>query len=463
MCASSQLEDGPYNPINGRWGPELAVSPFAQTPAALRIPTWRRTMYDKAVLPNGLRILTSSIPHTKAASVSIFVGAGSRYESDDVAGVSHFLEHMLFKGTERRQNPRELAEAIEGVGGNMNAATDKELTAYWAKVPAAHLPIALDVLLDQLLHSRIDPVELERERKVVVEELAMVEDSPGDLVGLLLDDLMWPEQPLGRDIAGSPESVEGISRDAMLQYLHRQYAPSNTVVSIAGNISHDEVVGEVAEQVQGWDDTSFGTWSPAQDGQTAARVGLRSKRTEQAQIALGFPAFSAFHPDRYILDVLNTILGEGMSSRLFLEIREIRGLAYDVHSGVGHYLDTGAFVVGAAVDPKKADECVRAIRGELDALRSQDVPQEELRKAKEYIKGRLVLRMEDSRAISSWMGGQELLRQEVKSVDEVLQSIEAVTAEDIRRVAQEIIRDDRANLAIVGPYRSKQRFDRLLA
>ncbi len=420
-------------------------------------------MYEKAVLENGLRVLTSSLPYTQAVSISVFVGAGSRYEQDDVAGVSHFLEHMLFKGTERRPNPRELAEAIEGVGGSMNAATDKELTAYWAKVPAAHMSIALDVLLDQYLHSRIDPVELERERNVVIEELAMVEDSPGDLVGLLLDELMWPNHPLGRDIAGTPESVQGISRDAMLDYFNSHYVPENTVIAIAGKLSHDAAISEVTECVDGWRRGASGTWTPAPNGQTETRVGLRSKRTEQAQITLGYHAYSAFHPDRYVLDVLNTVLGEGMSSRLFLEIREIRGLAYDVHSGVGHYLDTGAFVVSAAVDPKKTDECIKAIRQLLDELRTTEVPPEELRKAKEYIKGRLVLRMEDSRAISSWTGGQELLRKEVRSVEDVLQSIEAVTAQDIRRVANEIIRDDRANLAIVGPYRSQARFERLMA
>lgn len=419
-------------------------------------------MYDRSVLPNGLRVLSSSIPHTRAVSVSIFVGAGSRYEEDDVAGVSHFLEHMLFKGTERRPTPREIAEAIEGVGGVMNAATDKELTVYWAKVPIDHFAVALDVLLDQILGSVIDAVELERERKVVVEELAMVEDSPGEIAGLLLDELLWPEQPMGRDIAGSPESVEGISRDAMVQYLRSQYVPKNVVISIAGNLTHDQVLEQINKQSARWPRGRFATWQAARDGQDAARVALRSKKTEQAQIQLGYPSYSAFHPDRYTLDVLNTVLGEGMSSRLFMEIREIRSLAYDVHSSVGHYLDTGAFVVGAAVDPRRVDECIRAIRGELDHMRTSLVPSTELTKAKEFIKGRMLLRMEDSRAISSWMGGQELLRGEIRSVDEVVAAVDAVTAEDILRVADDVIRDDRANLAIVGPYRSQDRFAKLL-
>ncbi len=420
-------------------------------------------MYEKTVLANGLRVLSGELAHTKSVSLSLFVGAGSRYEDDSIAGVSHFVEHMLFKGTDRRRTPREIAEAIEGVGGVMNAATDKELTVYWAKVPVDHFSTALDVLIDQLLYSRIDPVELERERKVVIEELAMVEDSPGELAGLLFDSLMWPDQALGRDVAGSTSTVEGITRETMLEYHASQYVPENTVVAVAGNLSHERVVGEVTERVAEWKRAPFRGWEAARDGRATPQVGLRSKRTEQAQILLGYPGYSAFHPDRFALDVLNTILGEGMSCRLFLEIRENRSLAYDVHSSVAHYLDTGALVVGAAVDPRKATECIRAVRAELDELRSNAIPDAELVKAKEYIKGRLLLRMEDSRAVASWLGGQELLRGEIHSVDEVVDAIDAVTAAELQAVAQDVIRDERASLAIVGPYRASQRFERLLA
>lgn len=419
-------------------------------------------IYEKSVLDNGLRVLSSQLPHTRAVSVSLFVGAGSRYEEDSMAGVSHFLEHMLFKGTTHRPTPREIAEAIEGVGGVMNAATEKEVTVYWAKVPVDHFATALDVLLDQLLHSQIDAVELERERKVVLEELAMVEDSPGELAGLLFESIMWPEQALGRDIAGSPESVGGISRQAMVDYLGSQYVPENTVLSVAGNLSHEEVMAEVVERVAEWKAGPFRTWAPAHDGQTERRVALRSKSTEQAQVLLGYPGYSAFHPDRYILDVLNTILGEGMSCRLFLEIRENRSLAYDVHSSVAHYLDVGAFVVGAAVDPKKVKECIRAVRAELERIRSTPVPDAELTKAKEYIKGRILLRMEDSRAVASWLGGQELLRRDIRSVDDIVNAVEAVTTDDLLRVAGDVIRDERANLALVGPFRKAEGFERLL-
>lgn len=420
-------------------------------------------MYEKTVLSGGLRVLSGRTPHTRAVSVAIFVGAGSRYEEDPLAGVSHFIEHMLFKGTDRRPLPQEIAEAVEGVGGVMNAATDKEVTVYWAKVPFDHFTDALDVLLDQLLHSKFDPVELERERKVVIEELAMVEDSPGEIAALLLDELLWPDQPLGRDIAGSEESVAGISREAMLEYVASQYVPENVVVSVAGDLSHEHVVDEVQKRVRGWIAAPHLNWKPATNGHAGPQVGLRGKRTEQAQIGLAYPSYSAFHPDRYALDLMNAVLGEGMSSRLFVEIRENRGLAYGVHSGVARYLDAGAYAVGAAVDPQKTDETIRAIRGVLADFRAGPIPETELTKARQYLKGRFLLRMEDSRAMASFLGGQELLRGHIESVDDVVQSIDAVTVEDVQRVAQDVLRDDQAHLAVVGPYRSRERFAKLLA
>ena len=419
-------------------------------------------MFEKAVLENGLRVLTTRAPHTRAVSVAIFVGAGSRYEDESLAGASHFIEHMLFKGTERRPAPREIAEAIEGVGGVMNAATDKEVTVYWAKVPVDHFTDALDVLLDQLLHSKFDPVELERERKVVIEELSMVEDSPGEIAALLLDELLWPNQALGRDIAGTEASVSALSREALLEYLASQYVPENVVVSIAGDLAHEHIVAEVERRVTGWEAAPFKTWGPSTNGHLGPQVRIRTKRTEQAQIGLGYPSYSATHPDRYALDLMNGILGEGMSSRLFEEIREKRGLAYGVQSSIVRYLDTGAFAVGAAVDPSKTDETIRAIRGVLEEFRTEPVPQAELDKIKRYMKGRFLLRMEDSRALASFVGSQALLQGTIEQMDDVVRQIDAVTTADIHRVAQDVIRDERAHLAVVGPFRSEKRFAKLL-
>lgn len=419
-------------------------------------------MFDKTVLRNGLRIVSSTLPHTRSVSINIFIGAGSRYESDDVAGVSHFLEHMLFKGTRRRPTAREISEEIEGIGGVMNAGTDKELTVYWAKVGDHRFAATLDILADSLLNSLMDPEELEKERAVILEELAMTEDSPADIVNILIDEVVWPHQPLGRDTGGTPDSVKAITRDDVIRYMGQLYVPQNTVVAIAGNVTHEEVLERVGEFLGDWQPREFATWYPAEIPDNTPRLRLRSKRTEQAHFCLATPGLSAAHPDRYVLDVLNAVLGEGMSSRLFLEIREKRSLCYDVHSYVNHYLDTGSTVVNAGVDPSKLDEALRATIDELLKM-AERVPDKELTKAKEFIKGRLQLRMEDTRAVASWLGGQELLRREILTVDEVLEIVDSVSAESLQRVAAELWRPDAFRLAVVGPFRSEGRFQKLLA
>jgi predicted Zn-dependent peptidase len=419
------------------------------------------SMFERTVLDNGLRVVTSTLPHTHSASLSFFVGAGSRYEADEQAGVSHFLEHMLFKGTRRRPTPREISEEIEGVGGVMNAATDKELTVYWAKVGHQHFERAMDVLADNLLHSRFAPREIEKERQVIFEELAMTEDNPGELVGLLIDEVVWPNQALGRDVGGSPATVRRLSRATMRAYLHQQYVPENTVLAAAGNVTHQQVVESARKHLTAWSRAPFGTWQPAVNGQAGQRVRIRHKQTEQAHLCLALPAYSSDHPDRYALDVLNTVLGEGMSSRLFLEIREKRALAYDVHSYVNRFVDTGSVVVGASVEPKKAAETIRVVHEELQGARKR-IPEDELTKAREYMKGRLQLRMEDTGAVAAWLGRQELLKKQILTVDEVLQILDAVTAADLERVAHDLFKPESLNLAVVGPFKSAARFEAAL-
>lgn len=422
-------------------------------------------MFDKTELDNGLRVVSSFMPHTRSVSISIFVGAGSRYESDPIAGVSHFLEHMLFKGTERRPTPQHISEEIEGIGGVMNAGTDKELTVYWAKVGDQHFERTMDVLSDNLLNSKLEPKEIEKERAVITEELSMVEDSPGDLVGMLIDEILWPDQPLGRDAGGTKESVAAITRKDIVTYMSGLYVPENTILAVAGNVTHECVVENAHKLLGAWQRAPFGTWYPAVDGAAGSRVRLRTKKTEQAHVCLSTPGVSNADPNRFAVDVMNCILGEGMSSRLFLHIREELSLAYDVHSYVQHFLDTGATVVSAGVDPKRIDEAVRAILAELDKMAEAPVPDRELTKAKEFIKGRLQLRMEDTRAVSSWLGGQELLRREIHTVDEILDLIDRVSADDVQRMAQSLFGSRRFKLAVVGPYKEKDeaRFQKLLA
>ncbi len=413
------------------------------------------------VLDQGLRVVTTPMPHTRSASISVFINAGSRYESDRVAGISHFVEHMLFKGTNHRSTPKEISEAIEGVGGVLNAATDKELTVYWAKVPSQHFDLAMDVLSDNLLNSKMDPADLEREREVIVEELNMIYDSPTDLVNTMIDEVVWPDQPLGRDTAGTRESVAGITREDILSYMSGHYGPLTTVVAVAGCVTREQVEEAANRYFGHWSSLANGSWFPAVDGQSGPRVSLKSKRTEQANLCLAVQGLPSEHPDRYAQDVMNNILGEGMSSRLFLQIREKLGLAYDVHSYVNHFRDTGSHVVFAGVDTKKANQTVQAILEELAKLR-EGVPEEELYRAKESMKGRLLLRLEDTRAVASWTGAQELMRNAIMTVDEAVALIDSISAEDIQRVARHLFARDRLNLAIVGPYRSEDRFLNLL-
>ncbi|MGB2694826.1 MAG: pitrilysin family protein, partial [Dehalococcoidia bacterium] len=374
----------------------------------------------------------------------------------------HFVEHLCFKGTERRPTPREISEAIDSVGGIINAATDRELTVYYCKVGRPHFELALDVLADLIRHPLFKPDEAEKERQVIIEELASVADSPAQQVDVLLDETLWPDQPLGRDIAGSEESVNALSRQMAVDFLHQQYVPNNAVISVAGAITHDETVARIEEVLGDWTPGSPSAWFPAIDGQEAPRSALKYKSTEQAHLSLAVPGYPITHPDRYALSLLSVLLGEGMSSRLVMELREERGLCYDVHSYVSYFLDTGAFTLYAGVDPARAKEALAALLEELVRLRDDGASAEELSRAKELAKGRLILRMEDTRAVSDWLGAQELLMGRIRTVDEVTEHIDAVTEDDLRRVTRDLLVSDRLNLAVVGPFRSNKRFTSLL-
>lgn len=419
-------------------------------------------MYQKMVLDNRLRIVSSAMPHTRSVCICIFIGTGSRYEMAEQAGLSHFVEHLCFKGTERRPTAKELAETIDGVGGILNGGTDKELTVYWAKVARPHFLLALDLLVDMLRNSKFDPVDMENERKVIIEELNMSMDSPQSRVDMLIDEVIWPAQPLGRDVAGSKETVTAIDRNMLLDYQSTHYLPSNTVVGVAGDISHNEVVDSVTAVLGDWPDGVPGTWFPADNGQDTSRLVAEQRKTEQVHLCLAVRGIWHMHPDRFILDLLNLILGEGMSSRLFLEIRERRGLAYEVHSHVSHFHDSGSVNIYAGVDPKRVEDAIEAILMELVKLREEQVSEAEITKAKELGKGRLMLRMEDTRSVAGWMGGQELLMGHILTVDEVTSILDAVTASDLQRVARELFLSNKLCLALVGPSRKERRLERLL-
>ena len=313
------------------------------------------TSFDRTVLPNGLRILTSTFRHTNAVSIIFLFGAGSRYETPELAGASHLFEHLLFKGTPTRPTPRQISEVVEGVGGSLNAFTDREVTGYWCRLAQPHYREGIDLLSDMALNSLFRDEDIDKEKQVVYEEIRASFDSPGARASMLLDELLWPNQPMGRDIAGTVESVGAISRDEMRKYLETQYVASNTVIAVAGNIEHDDVVEQLTELLGGLHDGEILPMYPFESKTDGPRVALEHRPTEQAHIAFGLPGFSQDDPDRYALALMSVILGESMSSRLFEEVREQRGLAYDIHSGVAFYSDCGAFIVESGIDPARID------------------------------------------------------------------------------------------------------------
>ena len=407
-------------------------------------------MYQRSVLDNKLRVLTSTMPHTQSVSMVICVGAGSRYESDELAGVSHFIEHLPFKGTKGWPTARAVSEAIEGVGGVMNASTAREMTVFWCKVARLHYKTAFAVLLDMVLHSRLDPEDVEKEREVIQEELRMTYDQPSYRVDLLIDEAMWPDQAMGRDVGGTLESVADIQQKDIREYMYQQYNPANTVVAVAGNVTHEEVVDMLAETTRDWKPLESLKWELATDGIQGPVVKIERRRSDQSHVCLAVPGMSLDHPDRYAFNLMNTILGDCMSSRLFLNLREEQGLAYDVHSSTSYFRDTGALVVYCGVEPQKTNDAVKSIVQEFKGMH-EEPSEQELHKAKEYSKGRLLLRMEDTRAVASWLGAQELLEGRVRTADEVVGLLDAVETSDVARVSNEWLDDDKIRLAVVGP------------
>src|SRR6266571_3732343 len=329
-------------------------------------------------LAGGATLVTAAMPERLSASVVLMFGGGSRLEDERLAGVSHFIEHLFFKGTRRRPSSKEIADAIEGVGGFINASTDKELTAYWTRVPAEHLALGVDVLLDIVCNSNLAPADVERERMVILEELRMYQDQPQDFVQNLFEEAMWPGHPLGRDIAGTEQSVARLTRDDILEFANWRYRLPNLVIGVAGAVDEQTAPPLVSSGLILPAELDGGPSPATPPALDASRVVMRRRRTEQAHICMGVRAYSYLHPDRYVLDLLNTVLGEGMSSRLFLNIRERLGLAYDVHSFTQKHRDTGYLGIYLGVDPKKAEEAVKAVMGELRMLCDHEVLADEL-------------------------------------------------------------------------------------
>jgi predicted Zn-dependent peptidase len=413
-------------------------------------------MYELTKVDNGLRILTVTLPHVQSASLGFFVAVGSRYESEALAGVSHFIEHMLFKGTVRRPTALHIAEAIEGKGGMFNASTGLEATLYWAKVAGPYLSEALDVLSDMLLCASFDPKEIEKERAVISEEINYAFDAPDSLAQILVNRMQWPNHPLGREISGSRQSVAVLCREELLAYLADHYRPTQTVLGVAGQVDHEEVVTWARSHLNGWEPGVPLGFEPAPVNHDGPNLHLEHRDTEQAHLCFSFEGLSRADPDRHALRLLNMVLGEGMRSRLFQQVRERLGLAYSVDSYVSTLQDTGSVGIYAGVAAQRTAVAIQAILSELDRMRQELVSEDELQKAKDFLRGRLTLSMEDSFTVAAWYARQQLLGPEMLHPEDVLDCFDALEAADLQRMAQAVFQPERLNLAIVGPYSTEE-------
>ena len=418
-------------------------------------------MFERTALPSGPRVISSRLPGARSVSIAAYVLAGSRLESAAEAGVAHFMEHITFKGTRAYPSTRAISEAIEGVGGSFNASTDRESTVYWVRVPRREAARAVDVLGELIVRPVLDAKEIEGERSVIIEEIRSYQDDPAEYAQMLFQTAMFGDGTLGREICGDEPGIRALPDRTIRDFWATTYRPANTVIAVAGDISHAEAV-ELAGAAFGTGNGKIPGFDPAPTLPAGDRARLGKRQTSQAQLVIGLPALRRDHPDSWTLALLNAVLGDGMSSRLFLSVREERGLAYDIGSGLVDYADAGAIEISAGVDPASLGDALGAILDELVRLRDEPVPAEELAKAKRYMAGGLELRMDETRHVASWIGGQEALHDRVLTLEEALAEIEAVTADDIARLAGELIRDDGLRMSAVAPARYLRGLERHL-
>jgi predicted Zn-dependent peptidase len=409
-----------------------------------------RQMFERTALPGGPRVISASLPGARSVSIAAYVLAGSRLEAPDQVGVAHFMEHLTFKGTRAFPTTRAISEAIEGVGGSFNAATDRESTVYWVRVPRREATRGMDVLGELIVRPLLDEREIRNERTIIIEEIRSYLDDPEEYGQILFQQAIFGKGPLGREICGDEEGIRALPEATIRDFWTSTYRPSNTVVAVAGDIDHSSA-RDLVQRAFGSGNGVSPAFEPAPALPAGDRFLLGHRDTSQAQLCVGVPALRRDHPDSWTLGILNAVLGDGMSSRLFLSVREEQGLAYDVSSGIVDYADAGALGVSAGVDPDNLRKALRAILAEFARLRDEPVPPDELAKAKAYVSGGLELRMEESRHLASWIGGQEALHEGVLTLDEALEKVAAVNADGVQRLAAELFEDDRLRLAVVAP------------
>ncbi len=418
--------------------------------------------FQRHRLDNGLRVLSANMPQVQSVTCMVMLAAGSRYETAETNGIAHFAEHMFFKGTERRPTARDIGMEVDALGGEFNAFTAKEYTGYYVRCAADYRDQALDVLVDMLRNSTFDPEEIEREKGVIVEEMNMYYDTPRDFIGGVYERLLYGDQPLGWDIIGRKETVREATRETFLEYVGRWYKPERMVVGVAGRLDGDYLTS-IERLLGDVEPAETGDPPPVAANGSDPRVTIHRKDSDQAHLCLGVPSYPIVHRDRWALQLLTTVLGIGMSSRLFSEVREKRGLAYYVYAHNQGYTDAGTLFSQAGVDIARSEEAVETIVREFRRIVDEPVPAEELEKARALAKGRFVLRLENPQGMIVFGLGREVLNDPVLEPEEVLAGLDSVTVEDVQRVAQDVIRSNGLNLALIGPFADESPFQALLA
>ncbi|RJR24660.1 insulinase family protein [Candidatus Microgenomates bacterium] len=419
--------------------------------------------YTNFTLPNKLRVVSVPMEGISSATVLVLVGAGSRYEDKEKAGLSHFLEHMIFKGTQKRPSAFEISSLVDSVGAENNAFTSKDHTGYYIKIQNRHLELAFDILSDTLKNSLYLEEEINRERGTIIEEINLYEDTPLYKIDDVFYDVMFGDTPLGWSIAGSKETVSNIKREDFLSYTKRMYQAKDMVLVIAGNFKEEEAKKLSEKYFSSIVEGEKEKFEKFEGSQEKPRVKVLNKKTDQAHLYLGYPAFSFHDPDKTALNVASAILGGGMSSRFFIQVRERRGLAYYVRSSTDYFEETGLIAASAGVNLHKINEVVKVLLEEFGKVKKGDVSEDELKKAKEFLKGRLALRLENSRSVAGWYAEKLLLEREIETPDQVFEKIEKITTSDIERVANRVFDENKINLAVIGPYEDEKRFLELIS
>ncbi len=418
--------------------------------------------FKKETWANGLRTIYVPMSGTQTVTILVLVGTGSRYETKGINGISHFLEHMFFKGTTKRPGKSQIAQELDAVGAAYNAFTDKELTGYWVKTDSKHADLAFDVVSDIFLNSTIPAAEIEKERGVIIGEIDMYEDTPTRKIGDLFEELLYGDQPAGWDIAGRKEVIRSLKRGDFLKYLARYYKSRNVVVAVAGSIDAAKMRAQVKKYFKAITPGAAGRPLPCQEKQNSPQIKIKYKDTDQAHLILGVRAYDIFDKRRWALGLLATILGGSMSSRLFIKIRDELGLGYYIRASASLSSDHGYFDVSAGVDTKRVAEAIGAVMSELKKVKENGVSEAELKKAKDYIKGSTLLGLESSDEMASFFGLQELVTKQILTVEQKFGILDKVTLKDIALVAQDIFQNNKLNLALIGPFKNKAELAKLL-